>query len=256
MTSSSGANNSRDSAVNGENNASAVKMVRVAVGSANPAKIRAVQLALHQACQISHDVQWHVEGFPVPSGVSDQPFGDSETRRGAKNRARAAFVRYTKDHKVQPHLAVGLEGGLEWVNDEDSAEDDENTETDSQKNGTGNRELYCMAWMAIYGRRQVPTVEIFASPQAQSYYGDKKPIFGTSKTASFLMPPAIVKLINEGMELGDADDQAFGRTNSKQGSGTVGILTDGLVDRSRYYEHALLLALTAWIRPDVYHATT
>jgi len=54
------------------------------------------------------------------------------------------------------------------------------------------------------------------------------------------------------MELGDADDALFNRVNGKHGSGTVGILTDGLVDRSYYYEHALLMALTPWIRPDLY----
>lgn len=217
-----------------------VKRVRVAVGSTNPTKIRAVQLALHEVCHHAHDVDWDVQGFAVPSGVRDQPFGDAETRKGAKQRAKAAYLQFTKEHKVAPHLAIGLEGGLEWM---ESDEDEEKPK----------KELYCMAWMAIYGRRQVPTVEIFASPQAQSYFGDKRPIFATSKTASFLLPRAIVQLVEQGMELGDADDKVFGRTMSKHGSGTVGILTDGLIDRTGYYEHALLLAFTAWIRPDVYH---
>jgi inosine/xanthosine triphosphatase len=42
----------------------------------------------------------------VPSGVSDQPFGDEETRRGAVNRARWALV------EVGADVGVGLEGGL------------------------------------------------------------------------------------------------------------------------------------------------
>jgi non-canonical (house-cleaning) NTP pyrophosphatase len=54
------------------------------------------------------------------------------------------------------------------------------------------------------------------------------------------------------MELGDADDKVFSRVKAKHGSGTVGLLTDGLIDRSYYYEHALLLAMVPWIRPDVY----
>jgi hypothetical protein len=41
-----------------------------------------------------------------------------------------------------------------------------------------------------------------------------------------------------------------GRLNAKHGSGTVGYLTDGMIDRALYYEHALLLALIPWVRPD------
>lgn len=67
------------------------------------------------------------------------------------------------------------------------------------------------------------------------------------------MPKEITRLvIHEGMELGDADDRVFGRVRSKHGSGTVGILTNHLIDRSAYYEHALQLALIPWIRPDMY----
>lgn len=73
-----------------------------------------------------------------------------------------------------------------------------------------------------------------------------------AKTGTFLLPSSLAALIEDGMELGDADDKVFGRVNSKQGSGTVGVLTDGLIDRARYYEHALILALVPWMRPDVY----
>ena len=54
------------------------------------------------------------------------------------------------------------------------------------------------------------------------------------------------------MELGHADDKAFNRVNSKHGAGTGGVLTDGEIDRADYYVHALKLALTPWIRPELY----
>ena len=106
--------------------------------------------------------------------------------------------------------------------------------------------------MAIHGKRNALVVEAVASPDAKCYQPDKKPIFGLAKTATFLLPSSLATLIEQGMELGHADDKVFGRVNSKQGSGTVGILTDGLIDRAAYYEHALTLALVPWIRPDVY----
>jgi len=67
-----------------------------------------------------------------------------------------------------------------------------------------------------------------------------------------MLPSPMSKLIREGMELGDADDQISGRSKSKHGAGTVGYLTEGMIDRATYYEHALILALVPWIRPDMY----
>jgi inosine/xanthosine triphosphatase len=47
-----------------------------------------------------------VEGVSVPSGVSDQPFGDEETIRGALARARAACAELGAD------IGIGIEGGV------------------------------------------------------------------------------------------------------------------------------------------------
>ena len=109
-----------------------------------------------------------------------------------------------------------------------------------------------MAWLAIYGRRQANIIDLIASSDTKYYKGDQKPVFGIAKTGTFLLPKSVTKLVKGGMELGDADDQVFGRTKSGQGTGTVGLLTDHLIDRGQYYEHALILALMPWIRPDVY----
>lgn len=215
--------------------------LRVAVGSGNPSKLKAVENALKRALGPAK-VRLDLQGFDVASGVDHQPFGDAETKAGAKNRARAAYVAYRKKERLAPHLAVGLEGGLEW-----------HSLPPSNGNGKKNQHLFCMAYMAIYGKRTGFVIDLFAAPDTKTYTGDKKPVYGVSKTASFAMPPAIKKLIvDEGLELGDADDRFFKRVKSKHGSGTVGILTNGVIDRAEYYEHALLLALTPWIRADCF----
>lgn len=74
---------------------------RVVVGSGNPVKVNAVRAVLSRCSSGAV-----VHGMAVPSGVSDQPWGDAETRAGALARARAAMV-------ADPNadLAVGLEGG-------------------------------------------------------------------------------------------------------------------------------------------------
>jgi inosine/xanthosine triphosphatase len=74
---------------------------RVVVGSTNPIKIAAVRTVLARA-----GARAQVDGIAVPSGVSDQPFGDAETIRGATQRARAVLKVSDAD------FAVGLEGGV------------------------------------------------------------------------------------------------------------------------------------------------
>jgi inosine/xanthosine triphosphatase len=66
---------------------------------------------------------------------------------------------------------------------------------------------------------------------------------GMSRTASFYLPQEVIRLVRQGMELGDADDVVFGRANSKQQNGSVGLLTEDVVTRFTYYEQAVILAL-------------
>ena len=71
------------------------------IGSTNPAKIKAVNEVL-----VIHFPQALITETEVRSGVSDQPFGDDETRLGAINRALRA-VRTKKSA-----IGIGLEGGV------------------------------------------------------------------------------------------------------------------------------------------------
>lgn len=66
---------------------------------------------------------------------------------------------------------------------------------------------------------------------------------GKARTAVYYLPERTAKLVREGMELGHADDLVFGRSNSKQHNGSVGLLTDDAIDRSAYYLQAVILAL-------------
>jgi len=75
---------------------------------------------------------------------------------------------------------------------------------------------------------------------------------GKARTATFQLPKKIQSLINQGIELGVADDMVFKRENSKQGNGAVGILTHDLINRADYYEPAVVLALIPFVNPDLY----
>jgi len=66
---------------------------------------------------------------------------------------------------------------------------------------------------------------------------------GEARTGAFHIPPAVAALIRQGLELGTANDRIFARHNTKQQEGAVGLLTGGLLDRARFYEQAVILAL-------------
>ncbi|UCS94711.1 inosine/xanthosine triphosphatase [Echinicola marina] len=173
----------------------------VVVGSNNPVKINCTESGFAQAFEQSYFV---VQGLNVDSEVSDQPFGDEETYRGAHNRAKNA-----KSAFPEADYWVGIEGGVAKM----------------------ENELEAFAWIVIL---------------------DKNGKEGKSRTATFILPEAISKLVNEGMELGKADDQVFQRENSKQGNGAVGILTNGTINRKEYYYQAVVLALIPFIKEELY----
>ena len=68
----------------------------------------------------------------------------------------------------------------------------------------------------------------------------------------FQLPKKIKNLIEVGVELGEADDIVFKRNNSKEKNGAVGILTNNLIDRTKYYEEAVVLSLIPFIKNELF----
>lgn len=93
-----------------------------------------------------------------------------------------------------------------------------------------NNEMEVMAWVVVMSAQRL----------------------GKARTAGFFLPPRVIELVNEGYELGHADDILFGVENSKQSGGSSGLLTDGVMDRLRFYVPAVILALIPFLKPDLY----
>lgn len=72
---------------------------------------------------------------------------------------------------------------------------------------------------------------------------DKNGKIGEARTVTFEIPPQVASLIEQGIELGIANDQVFGTENSKHKSGAVGILTNDILTRTSEYVDAVILAL-------------
>jgi len=90
--------------------------------------------------------------------------------------------------------------------------------------------MQCFAWVVILGS------------------GER---IGRGQTAIFYLPVEVAQLVRQGVELGHADDQVFGRENSKQKNGAIGLLTDDAVDRTSYYVQAVVMALVPFKNPTL-----
>ena len=86
--------------------ASEKQTLTIAVGSTNPVKVKA---ALSGITKVFNEEKYKItaQGFSVPSGVSDQPMGDFETKKGSKNRAMNAAKNSRNNLEVTLHLQSG-----------------------------------------------------------------------------------------------------------------------------------------------------
>ena len=75
---------------------------------------------------------------------------------------------------------------------------------------------------------------------------------GRGRTATYILPDKVADLINQGKELGEANDIIFDKHNSKQNNGSVGILTHDVIDRTEIYWPAIALALIPYKNLDLY----
>jgi inosine/xanthosine triphosphatase len=87
-------------------------------------------------------------------------------------------------------------------------------------------QLMAFAWMSVLG------------PGAR---------VGEARTVTLPLPPAVKALVDQGLELGDANDQVFATVNSKQQGGAFGLLTNGLYTREGVYTEALVIALVPFV---------
>lgn len=174
--------------------------MKIAVGSKNPVKIHAVELAF---TQLWPTTTWDVVSIAVPSGISDQPMSDEEAITGAKNRAKLAL------EKLGADFGIGLEGGLHQIGEY----------------------WFDSGWMVVR---------------------DKTGKEGIGSTVRAHTPASMMQHIHAGKELGEVCDLVFGKVNSKQSEGQFGLLTKNAVTRTSAYRDGLLIALAAFVHPDLY----
>ena len=196
--------------------------LQVIVASLNPAKIAAARLAFAQLLPDAH-LTVSITGVSVPSGVAEQPMSDTETYKGARQRALAA-----RALRPKADLWIGMEGGIEC--------------TESRENGLNVPSCITFAWIQVLG-------PAFEQPLGFECH---HPLDNASRSASLTLPPAVAQALAEGEALGPVMDRLFNQTNSKQTGGAIGILTEQHLTRRTVYRDTLILALAPWLNPELY----
>ena len=164
--------------------------MQIAVGSGNPVKRDATSRVFPDASTVAK---------AVPSGVSEQPIGRGETRRGARNRAERALRSGSYD------IGVGLEGGVAAA---DGGSDE--SVADPSAPSTDSDDLYLIMWGAVTD-------------------GDR---WGVGGGPSYPLPPSIAGRIRDGEELGPVMDDVLGASNVAKNQGAAGALTAGRTSRT------------------------
>ena len=194
----------------------------ISVGSKNPVKVNAVANVVKR---IWPDAE--VIGVDVPSGISEQPRTDEEAIIGAENRAIAAMKQANVD------LSRGAESGKD---------------TDLSMNVDLNKSVDLS--IGIEGHIKETSHGMFVSGWVVAV--DKNGKKGLGSGGYMLLPEKIAAEIRNGGELGPTADKILGFTNIKQNQGVVGVLTNGMIDRTLASEKNIIFALSRFITPEHY----
>ena len=96
-------------------------------------------------------------------------------------------------------------------------------------------------WVGLEGGLEEVDGELLAS--AWMVVGGPGGVMHEARSPTLPLPPGVLKLVRQGLELGEANDRVFSTHNSKQGQGAFGLLSGGRLSREGVYAQTLELAL-------------
>jgi inosine/xanthosine triphosphatase len=194
-----------------------MKKIIVAVGSMRKPKLRAVSEALSTfASKLVPDGDFEVIGEDVQSGVASTPTSCDELMRGARLRAEA-LVRFARDTHKPWRYFVGLEGGLEVLQDDRS------------------RRVMLESWA-------------YVSDGVRGFYG---------RSGGIEVPEELAhEVLERGFELSDAIDRYAGSVGIRDGQGAWGVLSADLIQRHDSFRVALIAAFAPFYNARMYGRAT
>ncbi|KAK4447852.1 inosine triphosphate pyrophosphatase-like protein [Podospora aff. communis PSN243] len=180
--------------------------------------VRTIVVASLNPVKIAAAVQGFSDMFPgsafTSRGVS-VPSGVPDQPLGDAETLQGALNRAQRAREAEPDADfwVGLEGGV----------------LEEEGENGGPKLVQSFAWIVVIGGSRT----------------------GKARTAAYYLPEETAKLVRGGMELGPAEDIVWGKSNTKQKNGSVGLLTGDVIDRKGYYVQAVVLALIPFKNPTL-----
>ena len=202
----------------------------IAVGSKRGPKLNAVTEALETfSAALAHNAEFEVVGVEVESGVSHTPASRDELMRGARQRAEA-LVEMARQSGAAWQYFVGLEGGLDVVQ-EDSAADEIPNHSALPQNG--HRRVFLESWA-------------YVSDGARGHFG---------RSGSIELPEALAhEVLENGVELAVAIDRFAGAVGIRDAQGAWGVLSNNFISRQEAFRVAVVAAFAPFYNAKMYRA--
>jgi inosine/xanthosine triphosphatase len=194
-----------------------LEKVIIAVGSTRRPKLNAVWEALTViGPTLDSNVQFEVEGIEVPSGVRHTPLTRADMMKGARQRAEALRERAEEGRQAWRYF-VGLEGGLDVVEGEDSSR---------------GRLVFLENWAYVL------------DASGRGAYG---------QSGGVVVPEELARrVVDEGVELAEAVDAFAGGRAIRDSQGAWGVLTRNLITRQDAFRTAVMSAFAPFYNSGIY----
>ncbi len=185
----------------------------VALGSTRAPKVDAVRRVLAALAAQQPDLSAAELVFrDVEHGTPAMPLSLDDLLAGSRQRAQHALTAVRREGRTAA-LGVGLEGGLDV------------------RQEAGARRAFLMSWAYVTDGRR-------------GWHGCG---------GAIEVPAAVVdRVLQEGVELSVVIDALTGQDDTRSRQGAWGVLTGGLLDRTRSFELALLNAMAPFYNQGIY----
>ena len=194
-----------------------MEKILIAVGSTRRPKLAAVQDAIRDfGPLLAPGSDFEVIGAEVESGVGHTPANRSELMQGARQRAEA-LIRQAREKPEPAHYFVGLEGGLDSIEEQ------------------GQRRVFLESWAYVTDGRH-------------GHFG---------RSGAVEIPDALAReVLEKGVELSVAIDRFAGAVGIRDNQGAWGVLSSGLVSRTEAFRIAVVAAFAPFYNSKMYHAAS
>ena len=191
-----------------------MEKIRIFVGSTRRPKLAAVEAAIRDVGSVLAPASaFEVVGAEVESGVGHTPTNRNELMQGARQRAEA-LIRLPREKAEPAHYFVGLEGGLDTIEEQ------------------GQRRVFLESWA-------------YVSDGRRGHYG---------RSGSVEIPAALAReVLENGVELSVAIDRFAGAVGIRDNQGAWGVLSSGLISRTEAFRVAVVAAFAPFYNSKMYY---